>query len=501
MPPLDANHFRRWLGASPDGALPSDASGRLLVVCMHFARTWHTGGVRWRAFARDLPRLGWHLDVLAADPAHAAERFPSDPPAFGAGVTQHLIPHHRWDERARLTARDAWWRLRDGLSSSDVDDPSEKAGPVDPGDAPVWTLGQRPGIAQRLKDDLVGAAELARDAVWTARAMRLARRLAGRHDYRAVIVTSPVHVTHAVGIGLARRGVSYVADFRDPLYYGRRDDLTRVDDVHRPVWQRLENGILRHARLAVDIAEGAQRAVLADLEARGLGSLRATPRHYIPNGYNALDAPERPDPDCFRVAYTGSLLPFMDVRVVLAACGRLRKRYGLGPECFRVSFMGVDSHFNGVPLKGLAEAYGLGAHFEQAGRRPTEEADALQQRAAVLVGFDSVITQGLCIPTKLYFYARTYGDLLLLGNPAGAMALEASKIGQPVLDPEDADAIDGVLDRAFGRWQRGAYDAPLDPDGLFDSRRSSIRMHNLLAGLGAPAAVPTAPASPRAVSA
>jgi hypothetical protein len=480
MQPLDPDHYEMLL--SSETAYPS--APRLLLVCMHFARPRHTGGLRWRALARDLPKLGWSLDVLAADPSHPAERFPVEPIQPGPSVTQYLIPQHRWDESIRLRLRDAWWSLLD--TSAPARQTSSPLPPLDPDELPVWTLGQQKALPVRLKDDLVGLAEVVRDSIWTRRATVTARRLAEQHDYHALIVSSPVHLTHRVGIDLARRyGMPYVADFRDPLYYGRRADLTRIDAPRRVLWRSLEHRILRHCRVAVDIAEGAQQAVKADLAERGPADIQHTPRVFIPNGYDALaDPPPPPDPDCFRVAYTGSLLPFMDLRALFAACGRLRTRYGLVPSTFRIELMGTDSHFNGVSLHRIATAYGVGDCFHHYDRRPPREADALQQAAAVLVAYDSVCTQGLCIPTKLYYYARTRGALLLMGHPEGALAREAAKIGVPVYPYHDLDGVDAALDVAYRTWRETGFTTPIDAQGRFDNRRSAVRMHNLLNSLG-----------------
>ena len=468
-------------------AARSDAAPRrLLLVCAHFARTRHTGGIRWRALARDLTRMGWTLDVIAVDPTHPSEEHPGPPPEI-AGVRLHLVSPDWWGQRARLGAARLLGRLRPdpppSESAADDRQPGDAQSDRQPGEASPELPRPDRSLGAEARRTLVGATEVMRDASWARRALKVAREVVRDARPDVIVVTSPVHLSQRVGVALAEEtGVPYLADFRDPLFYGRNaHDLSELDPVTRRVWEKLERQILSRAVACVDIAEGAQNAVAAGIAQHGLS---APPRHYIPNGYDPLpEPPARPDPEVFRVAYTGWLYPFMDVPALFAALGRFARRHGSGPERFRVDLMGTGETFRDAPLAALAAAHGIGEHLALAGRQPPEVADKLQQRAAVLVAYDSVVSGGLCIPTKLYFYARTYGDLLLLGKPEGAMAIEAAKIRQPVLDPANPDALDHALDRAFARWSAGDYPAVLDAESLFDSRRSALAMDGLLRSL------------------
>lgn len=66
------------------------------------------------------------------------------------------------------------------------------------------------------------------------------------------------------------------------------------------------------------------------------------------------------------------------------------------------------------------------------------------------------------------------------------MAIEAAKIGQRVTDPSNGAALDLAFDRAFARWRARDYPAPLDAEGVFDSRRSALAMDDLLRSLSGP---------------
>ena len=55
--------------------------------------------------------------------------------------------------------------------------------------------------------------------------------------------------------------------------------------------------------------------------------------------------------------------------------------------------------------------------------------------------------------------------------------------GVEVIEHSDAAAIDRALDAAVARWRRGDLDTPIDRDHVFDRRRQSERLLELLDGL------------------
>lgn len=445
------------------------APRRLLLVSSYFGVRNHTGGFRWRAIVPHLVRLGWEVDVLSMDRS-TLEGFPEPiDPDFHAGVRVFHLSESWWGYRCMQAGAAGFARLdRRRQRGDDVLPPTPTAPtPSEPG-----------ALAKALQDSrqlLGGALQLVHDGRWADRALRLARRLADDQPYAAVLVTSPSHQAHRVGVGLRRsHGIPYVADFRDPWYYGREGDLTALDPITRRAWQRAETEALLHMDAIVDISEGAQRAVLEDPAYPG-----GPERTYIRSGYVPRDAVQKPDPEHFRVIYTGWIYPFSDIDALFGACARLAHRHGLGDQ-LRIEFMGTAQDVGGRPLQTVAAEHGIGGAFRWHPRLPQVEAEALQESAAVMVAYDSVVSRALCIPSKLYHYAQAYGALLLLGDPGGAMGREAAKIGQRVFAPADAAGIDAALEAAYQQWHAGSYDAPLDQDGVFDTAHSAEDWDTLL---------------------
>jgi hypothetical protein len=211
----------------------------------------------------------------------------------------------------------------------------------------------------------------------------------------------------------------------------------------------------------------------------------------VPNGFDRVELIERPDSRCFRIVFTGWLYPYMDVRPLLAAAGRLLARSGLERDAFRVEFMGTGDTFGGVPLASLARAYGLGDCFVLHPRGSRHDALLLQQHAAVLAVFG--YPHALSVPTKFYDQAQMRGSMLLIGYSKGALADAAAQVGLTVYEPTDAAGIDTALDTALRRWRARDFDKVTDHGQLFDRRRQSERLHQLLMSLAADAV----PASPR----
>jgi hypothetical protein len=455
---------------------------RLLLVAYHFGPGCATGGLRWNAMARDLAARGWELDVLTLARDLGNGRPPTEPYEPHAGV--HVFPVRR------PTQIDALWdrilRLKQAVGSALVPKhvASRREG-LEPERVQPSVRAGSSGVYAKLMLNLNALMTVSGDAVWAWRAHRLGRRLIERHRHRVAVVSTPPHVTQAVGIALARRReVLYLPDFRDPWIFGRPKTF-QGNAVTRFVGSQLERRALASASVAICNTERARAAVM------GLGDGRPPRAVALPNGFDWVEDVERPDSRCFRIVFTGWLYPYMDVRPLLAAAGRLLARSGLGSDAFRVEFMGTGDTFGGVPLTSLAKSYGLGDCFVLHPPGSRQDALRLQQHAAVLAVFG--YPHALSVPTKFYDQAQMHGSMLLIGYSKGALADAAAQVGLTVHESTDTAGIDATLDAALRRWRARDFDAPTDRAQLFDRRRQSERLHELLMSLvgSAAAAVST----------
>ena len=445
---------------------------RVLLVSYFFEPGAGTGAYRWNAFTKKLSETRWTIDVLTVHRPYwcdAGEACEEAPVSHRPGIAVYPISEEWWGQQFREGIR---WGV-DAIRSQLLDwsqDPSSE----EPVEASVWSEDESRGLWKRLRRDLNGVGAIASEWIWTYRAQRVARRLAQCHSYTGVVVTSPKYLPQLVGADLVERhDFWHLADFRDIWYYGRGVLKSYWDDARRVIGRIAEPRSLVRANPIVHVTERARDAHSAAL------STDSTPnRFYVPNGCEPLDQIHQPDPDCFRVVYTGWIYEHTDIRPVLAACGRFQRRHDLSPSAFKVQFMGTPRRFGGVVLSELAAKHDIGPYFERFNRRPREEDTALQQDAAVMVAIDQ--PHGLQVPSKLFHCAQMKGALLLVGNTKGAMADEATKIGESVLALDDDAGMDRVLDDAYAQWQAGTFTEPIDAEGRFSIHRSSERMRGLL---------------------
>lgn len=441
---------------------------RLLLVSYHFGVGCATGGFRWNAAVGQLCAAGWHVDVLTlARPGLEATPGPTGPGTLR--IVPVALPH--WPARVRGAVSGVLRRLR-VRSAVSAPPPDEQ---VDPAALFVWRADYRRSLRERIVHGLNSLESVCAELGWAARAVRAARPLLAAHRYRAVVVSSPPHLTHAAGMRIAREGgLRYIADFRDPWTLGLGRAIGYLNDIDRTVGRYFETRSLRRAHSVIHNTERARTAVAAEFRVPGH-------HHAICNGYDDIGEVASPDPKCFRITYTGHLYAFMDVRPLFAACARLRARNGLDPDTLRIDFVGTEERFEGVRFADLARAYRLGDVFEAHSRVSRSEAAEFQQTAAVLVAYDWLWPTA--VVSKFYEYARMKGALLLLGHREGALADAAARLGVPVLDPADQPSIDRALEEAFARWKQGAMDLPNDPDRLFARSHQNERIREVLESL------------------
>ena len=430
--------------------------GRLFLLAYHFGPHALTGAHRWNAMSSRLADLGWEVEAITAGPAAA-------PFVWKPGIRVHALPVPRWLLRAfRATVR-----FKNRLTTR----PGEPLAPqtdVDPATLRLEHPGRPVGLRSRIVRTVDDMAMAHGEAVWSRRAYRYGRRLAGTAPPDLVITTSPPHLLQVQGSRLAAAlGVPHVPDFRDPWVLGA-PELTTYNAVELRAGERHERQVLRTAALVLFNTDDALRAgerLMAPETIRAMS---------LPNGYDATGPITSPATAQFHVVFAGWLYPFMDIRPVFAALRRLLDRGRLRSEELRIEFMGPESEYGGTTLSAVASAYGLGDQFALLPRRERAEALALQQRASVLLVFD--YPHPFAVPTKFYDHAQLHGTMLLVGTPGGALAAAATRIGLQVHPADDDTGIDADLERAVTRWRSGNATEPTDTDGVFDRQHQSDRL-------------------------
>jgi glycosyltransferase involved in cell wall biosynthesis len=447
------------------------------LISYHFGPRAATGGFRWTRLAHLLAVRGWQFDVLTHDEVLAGE-LPETIrvhrvriPAVSRAVA--WLPGEAPGALLRLLRR----RGRD-LGNSHSAPPARAVTPAtvvpaDPRRVKVPLHGQAPPLRTRLVRALDGLAEETRILGWARAAATRSAALAAETRYDAAVVSSPPHATLSAGLRLrARTGIPFIADFRDPWVLGLGESLANMSAAHRWLGERIEPRVNREAAAVVHNT---------DIERRVIGALmpgQISRHHYIPNGHDLTHVPGYPRRDQFVVTYTGHMHPWMDPRPFFAACQRFLAGNETARRTIRIVFMGTPREFGGVDLRALAAAYGLSDCFDLRPRGTREEANALQESAAVLLAYDC--THPMCVPAKFFDYAYMRGAMLLIGHPDGAMAEMAAPLGLQVVARDDADGLDAALSVAFVRWREGELTEQNDRGSIYARQKQAEQWDALL---------------------
>ena len=391
---------------------------RLLVIVHPYPPVPSVGSNRWGAIVKYLRRMGHEVSVVTTG-------------AFG--------PLAGDEERDTVRTTDLmalpWLRRLVGL------------GPL----ATPGKVAALPPVPGLLTQTIVPDAFL---LSWAPMAYRAASRLTRERGFDCVITSAPSESTHFIGMALQRRGLAWVADFRDGWIF----EPYRPPLPTRP--QRwLDARLERMAVRSADTVIAATRPIAEDFRARlGVDAL------HVPNGW---------DPDL--AAAPGPAGERSD-RVTLVHTGKLSGLRGRDPS---VLFAGVRRAIEREPsLRGrlrlvvagprdtedqrMMEESGLDGVLEYAGQLSRPESLALQRSADALVLLTS---RDVCEATgKLFEYLAAGRPILALaaGNEAARIVQETGT--GVTVDQDDVEGVAAaVAQAAHGELSRSYSPHGLDP--------------------------------------
>lgn len=398
------------------------------------------------------------------------------PPLGGGGVHRALsfvryLPAHGWDCTVVCAGEDDYW-VRDASLLERVP-PETEVLRVRGGSALSAWLRLRGGAGRRRAGTFAGLRALSdwwllpdSYAGWSRRAAVVARQRINAGGVHAILSTSPPDSVHLAAAGLAAATrVPWIADFRDPwIGLGFRTPPT--------AWHRR-----RHAAMERRVIEGADLVLTASrthLDELGAASgARARCAEHLPNGFepDAAAPEEAPDPDHFRIAYTGTLSLMEDAATLLEAIHDLLA--GL-PEARRRIRLDLAGPYD-LEYEDRATALGLTGIVRFPGAVSHAEARALQRRADALVlwkprgeGYRTMV------PGKTYEYldsGRPVLALLPAGDEAAALVRRAE--GQ-VLPPGDRAQLARALETMYMAWKQGGRVPSRRPAWLAEYERAPL---------------------------
>ena len=396
----------------------------LLLIAYHFPPEPAAGALRPGYLAKYLPEFGWDVTVL----------------------TRHLPDRNGMPYRtveARVIGEEFERSVRQTLDSASG--ASERAA-------------QRPS---RLRRSLRWAKSTLyfpdRAAGWMPAAISQGLRITRNERFDAVLSTAMPATVHVVGaVVSARRGLPWIADYRDPWsgneYAGwgpararaqrwlertviRR--ATAITTISKPIAERLSN---LHGRQAIDIPNAADPADWDELGPSGA---------------------ER-----FRFCYTGSMYDgYRTPKLLFEAVASLRK------ECDPASNVSIDFFgANGDHVADIARQYGVGDIVHQHGTVSRREALLAQRQASDLLIFLNMSDRTADeLGSKVFEYSGARRPILAFG-PVGSVMREylaERGLGWFASNLEEAKQS---LKSAFERWRLGDREVRLEPGSVFEAR-------------------------------
>ncbi len=277
--------------------------------------------------------------------------------------------------------------------------------------------------------------------LWFIRARAAAERAIREHRPAAVLTTSPPHRLHLLGLWLSRRrGLPWLADFRDPLVSGRSRGAGSF--VQRRLGWRWEEVVLRNAAAVVANTPGAA-ASLQEAHPRHADKIVAIPNGFDPENFTALPRRSPSGPLC--ILHAGELYNGRDPRPLLDALQGLRSAVPGEEPPFRLRLLGraTDSRYD------LAEEIrrrGLEGIIDLLGQVTYDRALEEMQRADVLLLLNPPDSR-ISIPAKLFEYLGAGRPILALARPDGDVAWALRTAGGPhrLVSPLDPAAIRTAL--------------------------------------------------------
>jgi glycosyltransferase involved in cell wall biosynthesis len=300
---------------------------------------------------------------------------------------------------------------------------------------------------------------------WARRARATVKSRIARGGIDVLLSSSPPDSLHVVAADVAHEtAVPWVADFRDPwmgLHF-RRPPTPWHAAAHRA----MENRTLSDAALVLAASRTHADALLARAGPR--------PRHvlHLANGFEpAPPVAVTPDPDHFRMVFTGSLSNMDEPATLIDAVASLLERDPGARAVLRVDLYGPYDH----EWQTRAQARGLDGVVRFAGPRPHAESRQAQRAADLLLlwrphgeGFRTMV------PGKLYEYLASGRPVLALLVDSDEAAVLVRRAGGTVIAPASAGALERELSLRLSQWRARGRTPDAVPGWLGEHAREHL---------------------------
>ncbi len=397
---------------------------RVLIITYFFPPQPSAGAVRTGYIAKYLPEFGWQPTVLTLD-------YPGE-----SGINCAVIKTQDWIQWSKAATE-----------TNAVLPPSRKFH-----NAPFLNSFVRNVIY--FPDRTVG---------WILGTLYRSLELTANQRFDAVLSSAPPATVHVVaGITARKRGLPWVADYRDPWAantYANRGPLRTALEY------ALEQRLIKPAAAITTISESIANSLRA---VHNRSTVEVIPHTYDPADWENIPLLT---PDVFRLSYTGGLYHGQrSPDALFSAIRKLQLEGDPAGMAARFDFYGHDSDF--VPQ--MAAKYGLDRCVTYHGIVDRVEAMRIQRRSAallLLLKMDPATSHEL--GSKIFEYIGARRPIVAIGPPDSAVKklIVEKNLGWFASDERE---IIAALREAYGRFLNQVFELPAQP-ALYYTARDLVR--------------------------
>ncbi len=397
---------------------------KLLFIAYYFPPMGMAGVQRSTKFVKYLPEFGWEPIVLTVkDVSYYAH----DPSLLNE-VSETIIIRTESLDPLRIKRR--------------ISSPAKK-------ERKLHTPVRRSSISHLVNRHLFSWIFLPDTKVpWVPIAIREANRILQQHPVDLVFTTSPPHSAHLIGLSLKKkRGISWVADFRDNWKTERFERGPTM--IHRRLDRRMASRVVRKADKIITVTHPISTD-LAELSHRDQADFIT-----IPNGYDQTDFDHsdqiNPYPQKWTITYCGSLYPKRDPERFLQAVSLAIQDRPEIKEQINIRFAGTVFE---IDLKGMIERYSLREVVRFAGYVSHQENVRYLMTSDCLLLLIAKDESQSVSTGKIYEYIASGKPILALIPEGEAEKLIIKHARGVVIPPGDVRGIKAQIIRAFDLWKR-----------------------------------------------
>lgn len=172
--------------------------------------------------------------------------------------------------------------------------------------------------------------------------------------------------------------------------------------------------------------------------------------HVVPHLGNFWSGrPASPQDDQFSILFAGFLLKQRDPSAFFQGLRQFLDKYAEERPKLHVRFLGNRS----AVFPDLASRYGLQDMVSMSAHASFEETWQVISRSHVLLLIESVMEEGIFMPSKLADYLSSGRTILALSPSNGTVADFLSQGGGIRVDPDSPDQVERALRDLYGRWR------------------------------------------------